>query len=426
MKVDYSFVRKNKAAELKERAEYTFVKKKLTAETYFNATILPLKKFKGDTMAFGRGGVIDDSGNYIRSSGISESVIYYGYEFENPVFMDQKVVFLGYLNDQWGHFLVDAITRIWYYLKNDKSVDKYVFYTKEGKEPIIGGNYKKFFQLYNIYDKIEVINSPTKYREVVIPEMGYKRYGWYSEEYKSIFRKLGESVINSQRYCNIPSAEKVFLSRSQLQPVREFGLGMLDDLFQKNGYKVIYPEKTDLAVLIYLLNQAKVVATMDGSIHHNILFARDNIDLIIVDRRVIADTNEIEINRFKDLSVTFVDANLPIYMVDIKGPYILYCNNYLENYCRNNRWKMPEDKYLSEKYRKKLLKQYLKSYQNMYGRRWCILEWYERLIGQFSEGYADSYKYYGKYLTKEKLLYFSDLFEIEYWKRMIKKFFNKR
>lgn len=419
MNVEYKYVRKNKRKELEERSNYTFYKKDLSIEEYSNATILPLKKVHGDKSAFGRGGVVDENGNYINSSGISEAVIYGAYPFSSPVYYDEKVVFLGYLNDQWGHFLVDAITRMWYYLREDDTVDKYIFYTKEGKIPSVKGNYKRLFELFGIYDKIQVINVPTQFRTVIIPEMGYKRYGWCSEEYKSIFDTISQNVVNSGKYNNI-KVEKVFLSRSQLKPVREFGLEMLDEFFAKNGFTIVYPEKEDLGKIIYYINQASVVATMDGSLHHNILFAKDKTKLIILDRRVIADTNEIEINRFKQLNVTFIDVNLPVYMVHIKGPYIIFYNNYLKQFSSDYSMLSPSKKYVTERYIKGLLKKYLSCYKKMYGKCWCILDWYERIIGLFSEGYADSYEYVGDYLNGKKPLYFFDRFKFSYWKNCLK------
>ena len=73
------------------------------------------------------------------------------------------MVYCGYLVNHWGHFLVEAVNRLWYALKNDQTVDKYVFFLDEGQEREIKGNYKEFFQLLKIWDKVELINTPTKY-----------------------------------------------------------------------------------------------------------------------------------------------------------------------------------------------------------------------------------------------------------------------
>ena len=129
-----------------------------------HATILPLREIPNEGVLFGRGGVVDKEGNYVPLSGI-ENRIMRDYPVENPVYRDEKVVYCGYLVNHWGHFLVEAVARLWYALKSDDTVDKYVFFLDEGESREIKGNYRRFFQLLNIWDKLELISVPTTYRE---------------------------------------------------------------------------------------------------------------------------------------------------------------------------------------------------------------------------------------------------------------------
>ena len=104
-----------------------------------NATILPLWEFPEDEdLLFGRGGVVDEAGDYVPLSGI-ETRIMNRYPFENPVYRDEKVVYCGYLVNHWGHFLVEAVTRLWYALEQDPTVDKYVFFVDKGEERTVKG-----------------------------------------------------------------------------------------------------------------------------------------------------------------------------------------------------------------------------------------------------------------------------------------------
>ena len=55
--INYDYLRPQKAIEVKKWYEKPFLNREdLTAETYKNATILPLKKFENDDLMFGRGG----------------------------------------------------------------------------------------------------------------------------------------------------------------------------------------------------------------------------------------------------------------------------------------------------------------------------------------------------------------------------------
>lgn len=127
-KINYNYLRPKKAKVLKDWHEEEFINKvSLSAKSYHNATILPLKKFKGDNLLFGRGGVVDEKGMYIENSAIDRRV-QFSYEHDVEEIKDKRVVYCGYLVNQWGHFLVEAVARLWYFLENDKDIDNYVFF----------------------------------------------------------------------------------------------------------------------------------------------------------------------------------------------------------------------------------------------------------------------------------------------------------
>ena len=140
--IDLSYVRPKKAEALRKWYDKEFIKKdKLEIITLQNAMILPLKRFPEDNLQFGRGGVVDAEGNYAALSGLRNR-IWGGYPVSEKQYRDEKVVYCGYLINQWSHFLVEAVTRLWYWLKQDASVDKYVFFINEGEQRILKGNYK--------------------------------------------------------------------------------------------------------------------------------------------------------------------------------------------------------------------------------------------------------------------------------------------
>ena len=142
--INYTYLREKKADVLKEW-EKNGVRKNHSLEfsIHDNATILPLQKFENDNLLFGRGGVVDKNGAYIDKSGIQQR-IFNSYDFKNSFFVNQKVVYCGYFVHHWGHFLVEGVSRLWYFLKNDSTVDKYIFFDDSGRNSNITGNYKEF------------------------------------------------------------------------------------------------------------------------------------------------------------------------------------------------------------------------------------------------------------------------------------------
>ena len=246
VKIHYDYLRSKKAGRLKQLFECEFTENEhLTTWRGTNATILPLRRVTGDQIAFGRGGVVDGNGDYVELSAINDR-INYKYEFTDAPYDDSKVVYCGYLIDQWGHFLVETVARLWYFLENDETVDKYIFFIEEGSSRKIKGNYKEFFQLLKLWDKIDIINRPVTYREVIVPELGYDRRSGYSQKYKKIFDTIASNVDIDPTWR---TPDKIYFSRSQLAKASgmEFGLEALDDFFATNGYEVIFPEKMPLS-----------------------------------------------------------------------------------------------------------------------------------------------------------------------------------
>ena len=420
MEVDYSYVRPLKAKSLEQWHEEIIKRDSLDAKEFQNATILPLCRFQGDNLLFGRGGVVDCENNYIESSSINKRV-QYAYETDCVEYRDETVVYCGYLVNQWGHFLVEGVARLWYYLKDDTSVDKYVFFVEKNNNRAVVGNYKEFFELLGIWDRLEIINTPVKYKKVIIPELGYCWKTYYSEEYKSIFSCVRKNAIESAGW--IPS-DKIFLSRSKLKSAKskELGLDMLDDFFQKNGYEILFPERLSLSELIYKLNHAERIASLSGSLPHNLLFAEDKKDLLIIERNVLNNEIQADINQIKDLNVIYVDANLPIYSINLGwGPFIMAYTGPLEKFSKEKGYSPPHNRFQSKKYMKHLLARYMKEYWKEYHYEWFMEDWSIKYSDYLREGYQAGYEYYKEYLTGKKPFLLQHYFMPYYWKNGIKR-----
>lgn len=414
--IDYSFLRPQKAIALKKLYNNQFEKREtLSSTTVSNAVILPLQKFQHDSLLFGRGGVVNEQGTYINTSAISNR-IQGRYDYTVNDYIDKKVVYCGFFINQWGHFLIESISRLWYFFENDASIDHYVFFLKKGEKKSISGNFRSFFELLGIWDKLEFINTPTQYREVVIPELSYSRLSYYSEQYKRIFTKISESISKHPQHTE---SQKIYLSRSKIKNIekREFGLQLLDSFFKKNGYKILHPERLTLEELIIYINEADEIATLSGSIHHNLLFARDNKKIILIERNVINNEIQVDINRMKHFKTTYIDANFPIYPVNVGfGPFIMGNTEFIEKFAKKLNLIPMDVKSKSDYMLKKMFKQYMICYYSTYGFKWYMEDWMTEYIGCLSEGYKAGTKYFGKYISNFSV--FNIIFSPFYWKNL--------
>ena len=197
LNLDYVYPKK---AEALKAAGQQFVKKNSSEVLCFkNAIILPFRSFKDTDVVAGRGGVVDSQGIYVETSST--------YEVKECKFIDKKVVYCGYFNKAWGHFLTEVVSRLWYVLRNDDSIDSYVFIVEEGEDKSFSGNYLEFLKLLGIDNKVEIINKPTKYSEVVVPEDGLVYEEYYTEEFKKMYEYVNKKGL--EQY-NGPKYDKVF------------------------------------------------------------------------------------------------------------------------------------------------------------------------------------------------------------------------
>ena len=420
MNIDYTYLRPKKAEALKKWYDAPVeIRHAPTVWQGEQATILPLRRDPSFGLLFGKGGAVDCQGQYVDLSAIPGRV-QFAYPFENPETREETVVYCGYMVNHWGHFLIEGVTRLWYFLEQDASVDKYVFFLDEGEQRQIQGNYREFFQLLGIWDKLEFINRPTTFRRVIVPDRGIHMRQGYAPKLLGVFDRIAENV-RPQPDWDTP--EKIYFSRSQFQKGQpfEFGFDALDNFFAKNGYTILYPEKVPLSRMIHYIRSCQVVATLSGSLPHNMLFGRSGQKVEIIERLVISDDNQTDVNRMRDLDVVYVDANIPVYTIDFVGPFIMGYTPELQRFAQDRGYQPPDARYLTKKHYKSCFVRYIKSYQDLYRYNWFQYDWYGPFADSLYEGFQAGHQFFGDYLDGKRPFLWHHYFELHYWKQFVKR-----
>lgn len=423
--VDYRYLRPKKAAALKEWYDSPFLlRSDLTVWSGKNATVLPLRKVPEDGFLFGRGGVVDEEGGYVPLSAI-ERRVQLAYPFETPEYRDQKVVYCGYMVNHWGHFLVEAVARLWYFLEQDPTVDRYVFFLNENEQREIRGNYRMFLELLGVWDKVDFISRPVTYREVIVPELAFQCRSYYSPKFLDIYNTVCANVTVNP---NWPVHEKIYYTRTQLKKGQafEFGLEALDDFYARNGYTILHPESVPLDEMIHYIRNTKTVATLSGSLPHNMLFANNGQRLEIVERCVLNNDFQTNVNRMRQLEAVYIDASIPVYTVDMVGPFIMGYTDCMARFAADNGYAPPAAEYLSEGFLKTCFVRYMKSYQDLYRYQWFMDDWYAEHADYLWEAYEAGHRVFADYLDGRKPFFWHHYFELHYWKQAVKRLLNIR
>lgn len=255
----------------------------------------------------------------------------------NDTSADGKVIYLGDFLNIWGHCITDNLKRIWY-LKTEegkKLVEmgyKIVCTSKKAKSLS-----KAFIELLAYIgingNEIQVVSYGSKYKEIIVPEDCFTVTHQYYKEYKDIIDEIRNKIpIRENSY------QKVYFSRSKLKNGRDFGEGVIENLFVQLGYKIIYPETLPLKEQLEILRNCKCFAATEGSVSHVAMFCSDGVKCTIVRKTVSLNGYQFSVNMLRNLDVTYLDAHASLFRIfdGSYGPFLMYVNENVVSFAKDH------------------------------------------------------------------------------------------
>lgn len=320
-------------------------KKKLKILEVENATILPPKKRLGQWNPIcGKGGIVDNNNNYIKESAQTAKNMYdrvngkYKYNKNNVEFRNETVIYLNHFIKHWGHFLIDVIGRMWY--KNKKY--KYVFTTNYNEDLRIEGSFLEFIRYCGIdINDIIIINKPTKFKKIIIPETSYIPGDYYTKEYINIFREVIKNCPKEKK-----NIKKIYFSRQSFNRAKskEVGESKIEKFFLDNDFIPVSPEKLSLKEQINYIQSADEIVAINGTLPHNIMFAKENTKLILLNKTYSINFHNFLMNQASNCNATFIDVHKSLLPVLYGyGPFIMKITNNLIKFAKDNKYKVNID-----------------------------------------------------------------------------------
>ena len=273
-----------------------------------NGILLPLKvrtDIKTENEAF-EGGIVAQDFSFVagikrhyEKENANRSVCI-GYEVpgEEIVHRDETVVFGGIVYNHFGDELVMGTTRLWWFAEHQDTPYKFVFLreTPEDKVP------EEFFRVLGLTpDRYEVVDEPTSFREIIVPDESCYILTHASRKWLEVFDLMKVHV----REKLAPSPyEKVYLSRTDFH---KYGKGdgineeYYEKFFESRGFEVIHPENLPLEEQINVLMNAKEVACVFGTLSHLALFAENGLRQFNILRTTELWIHQAVINQVRDV-----------------------------------------------------------------------------------------------------------------------------
>jgi len=144
-----------------------------------------------------------------------------------------------------------------------------------------------------------------------------------------------------------------------------------------------------------------------------------------VERCVLNNDFQTNVNRMRQLQVTYIDANIPVYTVDMVGPFIMGYNDLLERFATDNGYVAPKAEFTTPAYFKKCFVSYMKSYQDLYRYNWFMDDWYAEHADYLHEAYLAGRRYFGDYLDGKRPFRWHHYFELHYFKQFVKRLLRR-
>lgn len=284
-------------------------------------------------------GLFDENGEFVKSS--------LQYRGKNSNFVpkyqsvteivDCDAVFLGNAYHHFGHFIIEHLNRAWGIRQCPNKQIKYVFIDNKN----IGAKswLFDFMKMMGIaQDDVLVLNKTMKFRRVFVPSQSFNNSGmWWANEFLIPFDVMRDNVSAGEY------GDKIYVSRARLQgEMKTYNEEQVQKIFEKNGFKIIYPETMPLSEQVATVGNAHVLAGCAGTALHLAIFMKPGGRVIQLNRtQSIKDSGVLQYRmcQMRDLDFDIIAASVEEFKSQHGGshaPQIIGVNANLKSFFDDN------------------------------------------------------------------------------------------
>ena len=293
--------------------------KKLGCEILRNAIVLPNDMSIITGLGWGGGGgVVDSEGKFIHNSFMHPIEQDASYKPKSIKYSDETAIYLGMFRHVWGHVLTDNIKRLWF-LKSDL----YKQYFKGAKLIYIpmwdfnmekqDRDCKRLLEIFGLdVSNLQPITEATQYKNLIMPEMSFLFYQYWTEEYKETITCIRDFAIKN--YKPLPFKKVYFWHGGHFGGAGQIGEERIAQYFQSKGYAIIKGhEISSFDEELNVLINCESFASTTGSCAQNMIFLRDGTEVIFIPRAVFEGGYlETQACARDDLRITYIDSSLSV------------------------------------------------------------------------------------------------------------------
>ena len=275
-----------------------------------NALLLPQKEASGHS--WGIGGAVSPDGTVAEASCIGQ-VFGGAYQVreEDILYNGEILYFIPIIPRHWGHFLIDVLSRFWFIIDGSDRGYRIAFCGKDFPDHKLTGNYLETLKILGVDEKrLLFIEKPTRAAKILIPEASYGDGKPYSDIYVRIIQRLKEKAMGMESVRRLETIEKIYFTRQQFRRAHmtEVGEKEIEELFRSSGFTVLAPEKLTVEEQIFYFSTAGEIASISGTISHNIVFCEEGTKVAVLNRCCLPNIAQFSINQISKATVTYIDV----------------------------------------------------------------------------------------------------------------------
>lgn len=195
---------------------------------------------------------------------------------QHSVPVGRAVMYLGFSAHQYGHFLLESLSRAWAWE-----------IAGEGLVPVVQRQPPDFAPVFHNFlpglgGRLEVVGEDTRFERVIVPSPAFVVMRAAYREFRKMCQRISERALP---HAGQITEQPVYLSRAGLGNAsrRSFvGEDRLERLLEREGFLVVRPETLPIIEQIALFNRHRWIVGPVGSAFHTKLFARQPINLVLL------------------------------------------------------------------------------------------------------------------------------------------------
>ena len=294
------------------------IERDLEVKEVENGIILPLRELDMESRdAIFEGGVTDENFGFVaglkrKGDKQTNMTVLASYKVDRSEVeqKDEEVIYGGVIFPtarRFGHMLIETMSRLWYVVEGNSPELKIAFVILPESREFAD----TFFRLLGIdMSRVMVIEKPTQFRKVIIPEQAFILFSNYHDKFNVIYDKMMEAV-EAKEY------KKLYLTRRSFTRYDGANDGIneeyLEEFFKKRGYEIISPEQHSVEEQIAYMKGADEVVCSEGTLSHLGLFCKRGTRLTILRRSLNSHLiPQFMINEMRGLDAYYVDAHYNI------------------------------------------------------------------------------------------------------------------